>query len=686
MSRKTPKPSAANLETLSALQSGHSRLEEVSAALSLSSLATKDRLSSLKAKGYAETIKGGKTWRITPEGMAALENAAKNSPPVSLENSPQELPKGSDNLVTPLPTPPDELKPLEPPKWLGLQALEGWLKLMATLPLPEFRAALRLVLAVALLRNRAPKLSPMPWIGLYGSTGTGKSTIAECARVILGGHYFQVGTMTTGEAQGRRSSKPPYTLETPPRTLAGAVTDLDELAEAPESLRTALYALMQRADGYVTIEGQDFENRAAIVATWNPTGRDVPLPVGALRRGLLMDTTPFKRRLEKAFSLEMIGVDIRAALEMHPAPWLNIQHIPAPVPIVDRTTLEQAQRTLYSVLKNPSDHPLPALSGLGSAYAVLFCLSEESALTMALTDFATLAATKGETISTWRDTLQQQGNPIDTTEPEDNQTDPAALVRQDLELRARQAHTVQRAATPRDQLRKHYNHLAPNEREIAAPILAKLEKIGQGAANANLNILEVYITELDTLEHQAVQFFHVAESRMDNEKQAAQAAKQNEARRLEDTKQQRQAMQQQAKSRRDSAKSLRQAVAWKDSALESDRAKHRKKTIAWCYQHYLESRNPPQLPRETGQGWLANVARQVENNRRAFTQYSYERGTNRQVWDIDKWMTEKAVSLENQAAALERGDTRALAPVQNARALPSSAPAQVLPVQTKRYL
>jgi hypothetical protein len=142
-------------------------------------------------------------------------------------------------------------------------------------------------------------------------------------------------------------------------------------------------------------------------------------------------------------------------------------------------------------------------------------------------------------------------------------------------------------------------------------------------------------------------------------------------------------MQQQAKNKRNTARSLRQAVAYKDSALETDRAKHRKQIIAWCYQHYLESRNPPPLPKETGQGWLANVARQLENNRRAFTQYTYERGTNRQVWDIDKWMLEKAATLENEAAA---GDTRALAPVQNARALPTSTPAQGLPVQTKRYL
>jgi hypothetical protein len=73
--------------------------------------------------------------------------------------------------------------------------------------------------------------------------------------------------------------------------LTGAITDLDELAEAPEAVRTAVYALMQRSDGVVTIEGQDLPNRAAIVATWNPSAQPVPLPVGALRRGVLMDTT-----------------------------------------------------------------------------------------------------------------------------------------------------------------------------------------------------------------------------------------------------------------------------------------------------------------------------------------------------------------------------------------------------------
>jgi hypothetical protein len=300
-----------------------------------------------------------------------------------------------------------------------LQALAGWSNLMSVLPLPEFRAALRLVLAVALLRNRAPKLSQMPWIGLYGATGTGKSTVAMCARAIVGGHFFQVGTMTAGEAIGRRSRTAPYKLEVAPRTLAGAVTDLDELAEAPESLRTALYALMQRTDGFVTIEGQELENRAAIVATWNPDGQTVPLPVGALRRGLLMDTTPFKARLEKAFSLEMIGVEIRAALEQHPEPWVKIQNIPVPA-TVEKKALERARRTLYSLLKTPSDHPLAALSGLGAAYATLFCISIENALFEVVADMASLAATRGATRSDWREILKAEYGVVPETSESEN--------------------------------------------------------------------------------------------------------------------------------------------------------------------------------------------------------------------------------------------------------------------------
>lgn len=392
-----------------------------------------------------------------------------------------------------------------------------------------------------------------------------------------------------------------------------------------------------------------------------------------------MDTTPFKQRLEKAFSLAMIGTDIRAALEMYPEPWLNLDHIPAPVAIGDKKTLEQANRTLYSLLKSPSDHPLPALSGLGAAYAVLFCLGEESALRQAAEDFATLAATTQATRPDWRETLRQSGSTPETTEPEQSQTDPAALVRLGIELRKHQAHTVQRAADAREPLKKHFNHLAPNERQIAAPILAALEKIGQGAANASFDTLEVYATELDTLEHQAVNLANTAAARIQNEKYAAEAEKQAQTRRLEEAKQQRQAMQQQAKQNRTTARTLRQAVQYKDSATGTDRAKFRESTVKECYRLWLEYRHPPQLPSETGKGWVVNLMRQVENNRRLTVQISFERGTNRQVFDVDAWMLEKARALEERAAALERGDTRALAPVQNARALPTGAPMQALP-------
>lgn len=677
MNKKPRKPTQTDLETLAVLALGHSRLGDISSALDFPSSTTKDRLERCRAKGLAEIIKGGRDWRITPEGRAALENATQNPPPETATDPARELPKGFDTPLEQLST------PRESPNWGGLQALAGWSNLMQVLPLPEFRAALRLVLAVALLRNRAPKLSPMPWIGLYGSTGTGKSTIA---RAIVGGHYFQVGTMTAGEAMGRRAKNPPYKLETAPRTLAGAVTDLDELAEASETLKTALYALMQRTDQFVTIEGDDLENRAAIVATWNPTQQPVPLPVGALRRGLLLDTTPFKRRLEKAFSLNMIGVDIRATLEQHPEPWLDIHSLPEPCQ-VDKTALEQAQRTLYSVLKNPSDHPLAALSGIGAAYAVLFALTDQTALHEAVADMAALAATRGETIKQWREVLQQnQVVSIESSEPDEVQTDAAALVRFDLELTKQRAHTVQRAANAREPIKQYWTKLAANEREVAAPILAGLEAIGQGSPNANPERLEALCTELDTLEHQALNLAYAIKTRLENDQNHATAQKQNEQRQLENAKQEKIRIAQRIKNHRQSAKVLRQAVTYKDSAAETDRAKHRKQVIAWCYQTYLEYRNPPQLPSDTGQGWLADIGRRLENNRRALVQHIHERTTGRRVPDLDTWMLEKATALENEASALERGHTRALAPVQNARALPASAPAQGLDSTKKRWL
>jgi hypothetical protein len=390
-----------------------------------------------------------------------------------------------------------------------------------------------------------------------------------------------------------------------------------------------------------------------------------------------MDTTPYKQRLEKAFGLSMIGTEIRAILDNHPAPWVNIDSIPAPQPIQDKAALEQARRVLFAVLRSPSDHPLPALTGIGAAYAVLFGLTEPAALEQAVQDMAALAATRAETRPDWREQIRQAYSQIpDTTEPEAQETDTAAQVKQELEQTKQRAHLGQRAANAREPLRKHWAALEAPERELAAPLLAQLEAIGQGAPNANTDRLNALESELSNLEHQAVSLARVVQARLENAQYAAIAQKEAQQRRLEQQKADKVATGQRIKGYRQTAKALREAVRYKDSALDTDRYKRRQEVIKWCYKHCLEYRNPPQLPSTTGRGWLVDIGRSLENNRRAFVQHTHERGTGRHIPDIDAWMLEKAATLEREAAALERGDTRALAPTQNARALPTSAQAQ----------
>lgn len=687
-SKPAPKLTANDFETLRVLLAGSSRLEEIAEKLGISAAATRDRLKQVKRKGYAQTIKGGKTWSVTPEGVAALERP-ENAPRTIAVKPSTNLTEGKDTPTAPADSAAlaalevDEASKLEARResWAGLQALEGWLQLMNVIPLPEFRAALRLVLALALLRNRAPTLSTMPWVGLYGATGTGKSTVALCARAIVGGHFFQVGTMTAGEAIGRRSSKPPYALEEAPRTIAGAVTDLDELAEARPEVQTALYALLQRTDALVTIEGRDFDNRAAIVATWNPNGQTVPLPVGALRRGLLLDATPHAKRLERAFSLEMIGTQIRAALLRHPEPWVNLADLPAPRP-VSAEALREGNHALYNTLTRPSDHPLPALAGLAAAYAVLFRLEDSSALGEAVSDFATITATRAETMRPdWRETVTAYRaralltQELETTPPDETPaTAPAEIVRQDLDLTMRREHTRQRAENAREPLRKHWGKLEPGERELAAPILKALEKIGMGAPHAASETLEVLRVELDTLEKQAVSVAGLVAERINGAHRAALETNEQEKRALEDAKTKRRERLEKAKKLRGNVKTLRDAVLWRDSEAGSDRAKHRATMIRECYRvGWLRDVRPQVTDPPPAQGFLESLARGMQligNEIQRATVYTVDSKTGARVLDLNQWMTQRAAALEQEASRLEAGnDAPALSAPTQPRAL-----------------
>jgi predicted transcriptional regulator len=674
---KRPRTTQNDFETMQAILSGQSRLETIGAALGISTTATQDRLKQLKRKGYAETIKGGKTWSITPEGVQALE-AAKNAPPQKPKKTPANGLEGSIEVSnSSVNTAMRSAKPLI--EWQGLQQLEGWSALMTALPIAEYRAALRLVLALALLRNRAPHLAPMPWIGLYGATGTGKSTVAMCARAIVSGHFFQVGTMTSGEVIGRRSRKAPYTIEATPRTMLGAITDLDELAEATPEVQTAIYALLQQMGETVTIEGQSFSNKAVIVATWNPKAQTVPLPVGSLRRGLRMDTTPFAKRLEKAFNFDMIGSDIRAVLEGKPEPWLNLVDIPAPLAL-EPDPLRTGQRVLFSVLKTPNNQPLAALPGLAAAYKVLLQLDDRAAIAEAVSDFATLCATQTDTMRDhWRETIGAHraeaalGPTLETTAPETNLETPAEQVKRDLELTKARAHTVTRASNAVRPIKQHWAALEPHEKEVASPIVAALQAIGEGAPHAHSERLEALRTELDTLEGQAVRCARAIGERIAQEQQHAMYMKQAEEQRRLHTKAWQQDHKERAKKKREYAKALKQAVQWKDSKPDSSRAQHRARVVSYLYKHDLESRKRTPLPSETGKGWAADMVRHVENFTNSFGFVTYERGTEHKVYDLEQWMLNKAAQLEEEAANLERKADQAKAlPSPSKPALPAT--------------
>ncbi len=146
-------------------QAGEARLSEVAQALGAGEAGLKDLLTRLKARGLVEST-SRRTWRPTGQGLLALKGV--------------------------------------PSRPSSLAAHPGFASLLALLPVPEYRALLRLTVAVAYLRRKASHLGPMPWLGAYGPPGTGKSTVGEAAMALVGGRFFDVRAMTPGEALGRR--------------------------------------------------------------------------------------------------------------------------------------------------------------------------------------------------------------------------------------------------------------------------------------------------------------------------------------------------------------------------------------------------------------------------------------------------------------------------------------------------
>lgn len=358
---------------------GEARLSEAAQALGAGEAGLKDLLTRLKGRGLVESTPR-RTWRITGQGLLALKGV--------------------------------------PRKPSSLAAHPAWPSLLALLPTPEYRALLRLTLAVAYLRQRAPHLGPMPWLGAYGPPGTGKSTVGEVALALVGGRFFDVRAMTPGEALGRREQAKGGVWEVrPPLTLEGPITVLDELGEAPSELQRALFALVNDRPT-VVLEGQELPHRAAVYATWNPEAREVPLPEGAKRRGLLLSTEAYTRTLHKAFLREGVGERLRAFLESYPSPWLDLSVLPSPDPEgMDPGPLREA---LYRLLtpRGKGEVPLGALRPLSVAYSVLFFPEKEAALVEVAYDMALLLASRpGLLLPGWEKALASLRGGLPLEEP-----------------------------------------------------------------------------------------------------------------------------------------------------------------------------------------------------------------------------------------------------------------------------
>jgi hypothetical protein len=673
--KSTPTITAKEAELLRVLQLGAARLDGIIGALGLSNAATRDRLQVVKAKGYAETIKGGRTWSITPEGVHALErfdaenSSATNTVKVGSASLEYQNPRAhGEDHKTP---------------FTGLQDHAGWNELMRLLPIPEFRAMLRLVLATTLLRQRAPTLSPMPWFGLYGATGTGKSTVAECARAIVGGSFFQVGTMTKGEAMGRRSKKAPYTLEQHPTTIRGPITDLDELAEANDATKAGIYALLQSTNHTITIEGETLENKAVVVGTWNPKERGEILPPGSKRRGVFLDSTPFKGRLERAFNVEMIGADIREVLDRHrdgDAPWFDLRDITAPQKL-ETDADREATRVLCACLVSPSDHPTAALRGLGAAYKVLFGLSSESAaLGEVVSDVATVTATRaGEMNPNWREQVNgyrarsvTNASILETSPQDTPEHDLRAQLQRDVELERAQAEVIQRSRHAREDLKSFKKQkLEKAEQTKAAGLQAALEKIGIGAANAGADKLEVLRDMLEAHELEGRQLCEEIRARLEQterhkahqreqilERRKQQAAlKKVQGQRVKAQKVERKKRTAQVKAYRQEARQLRLAMKNKDAKKGSVAAKQRQRVTVKCQRVWLEKKafmGHRTKDKHWGEVLVQGAVDLVKVMQLSGTTQWHDKRTGDFVPDLDLWMSAQAGWLESQADGLER--------------------------------
>lgn len=251
--------------------------------------AIRKSLQRLKERGLVELLKG--KWTITSTGIAQLSEAARASTGSLLEHS-------------------------------------GWPQLIAALPIPEHRAVFRLGVAITLAKTAAGQhLGLVPWVGIAGRPGTGKSHIGRLLLAVLGGLEVSAATAPAGEVLGRRISGAGGITFEPSPLLAGPVALIDELDKAPSGAIGAYFQLLEGRPA-IKAEGQEFPHQAAIIATWNPSRGDLSgLPEGVARRSIILDTSRFTNRLRREFQVNDKATAAWSVLKSFPGPWVSLEDL-----------------------------------------------------------------------------------------------------------------------------------------------------------------------------------------------------------------------------------------------------------------------------------------------------------------------------------------------------------------------